>query len=92
MIPLRLSPELWSCRVLPLGILQRWLLPDGAFVEAGDAVACVQIENGLHEIIAPAEGWLTQDCEVNAVVEPGMVIAHLSGDLRAIPSTAGLPA
>lgn len=77
MIRITVSPELWSSTMLPEGILEKWLKPDGCFVEAGDCVATVRIEDALHELMAPAEGRLTIDRPVNAVVEPGAAIGHI---------------
>lgn len=77
MVPIRVASDLWNTSILPTGILQRWLLPDGTFVEAGDAVACVRIENRLYDIVSPAAGWLTVDCRLNSVIEPGTMIGHL---------------
>ena len=77
MIQIRVTPELWGTSLLPEGILQKWLQPDNALVEAGEPVAYVQIENGLHALMAPAAGWLKQACVQNTVVEPGMVIGEL---------------
>ena len=78
MIQIRVAPELWGTNMLPQGILQKWLQPDGVLVEAGDPVASVQIEDCLHELMAPAAGWLKADCTPNTVIEPGMVIGHLA--------------
>lgn len=77
MIAISVSPDLWSSTILPEGILEKWLKPDGTFVEAGEAVAAVRIEDALHELAAPAEGWLSIDRPVNAVVEPGAIVGHI---------------
>jgi pyruvate/2-oxoglutarate dehydrogenase complex dihydrolipoamide acyltransferase (E2) component len=76
-IPIRVSPGLWHTTMLPQGVLVRWLRPDGALVESGEALACVEIEESVHEITSPGDGWLTLDCALNAIVEPGTIIAHL---------------
>jgi hypothetical protein len=77
MVEIRVAPELWGASILPQGILQRWLQPDGTLVEAGEAVACVQIEDSRHDLLAPVAGWLKAECPVNGVIEPGMVIGHM---------------
>ena len=76
-IQIRVAPELWGTSIMPQGILQKWLQPDGALVEAGEPVAFVQIEDGLHALTAPAAGWLKQNCPQNAILEPGAVIGQL---------------
>jgi pyruvate/2-oxoglutarate dehydrogenase complex dihydrolipoamide acyltransferase (E2) component len=77
MTPIRVETELWATSLLPEGMIEKWLVPDGAFVEAGDPLAALRIEGALHELIAPAEGWLTIDRKANDVVEPGAVIGHI---------------
>jgi pyruvate/2-oxoglutarate dehydrogenase complex dihydrolipoamide acyltransferase (E2) component len=77
MTPIKVEAELWATSLLPEGMIEKWLVPDGAFVEAGDPLAALRIEDALHELIAPAEGWLTIDRKANDVVEPGAVIGHI---------------
>lgn len=77
MITIAVPAELWSSVMLPEGILEKWLKPDGSFVEAGEAVASVRVEDALHELMAPAEGWLTIDRQANALVEPGAIVGHI---------------
>ena len=77
MTEIRVAPELWSTSMLPQGILQQWRRPQGAFVWAGEPIACVRIEDSLHELIAPASGRLKTEVSPNSVVEPGMVIGRL---------------
>jgi pyruvate/2-oxoglutarate dehydrogenase complex dihydrolipoamide acyltransferase (E2) component len=77
MTPIRVEPDLWATSLLPEGMIEKWLLPDGAFVEAGEPVAALRIEGALHELQASAEGWLSIDRKTNAVVEPGAVIGHI---------------
>ena len=72
------APELWASNMMPEGILERWLRPDGSQVEAGDPVAAVRIEDCLHELMAPARGRLHIELQVNSVVEPGMVIGSIT--------------
>lgn len=74
---IRVAPELWSCSMLPEGILERWLRPDGSTVNAGDPVATVRIEDSLHELIAPARGTLRTSLVANSLVEPGMAIGSV---------------
>ncbi len=74
---IKVAPELWASSMLPEGIVERWLMPDGAYVETGEPVAAVRIEDALHEVLAPATGWLSADVKVNAVVDPGATIGHI---------------
>ena len=69
---------LWRSRVLPEGILERWLVRDGACVSTGTPVALVRIEDALHEIMAPGNGVLKMSAKINAVIEPGSVLAELN--------------
>ena len=46
-------------------------------ISAGERIAEVRIEDALHEIVAPASGRATIVAEVNAVIEPGSVLATL---------------
>jgi hypothetical protein len=62
MTPIRVSQELWNSTMMPQGVLSRWLRLDGEFVDAGDALASVEIEGCVHIITSPGEGWLTLDC------------------------------
>ena len=74
---IKVAPELWASSMLPEGVVEKWLKADGAYVETGEPVAAVRIEEALHEIAAPATGWLTADVRVNSVVDPGAVIGHI---------------
>lgn len=44
MLALTVPDDLWATATLPGGVLERWLVPDGASVRAGDPVAAVRIE------------------------------------------------
>ena len=77
MTQIRVDSGLWTTSLLPEGIVEKWLMPDGAFVEAGEPLAAIRIEDSLHELCAPAEGWLSIDRKINSVVEPGAVIGHI---------------
>jgi len=70
--------ELWATNMLPEGLLEKWIYPDEALVEAGDPVASVRIEGALHHIMAPARGTLHIAARVNSVVEPGSTIGTVS--------------
>lgn len=77
MTPVHAAPELWAGSMLPEGFIEDWLVPDGALVETGDALAVLRVEDARHKVMAPAKGRLTIDRRRNAVVEPGAVIAHI---------------
>jgi pyruvate/2-oxoglutarate dehydrogenase complex dihydrolipoamide acyltransferase (E2) component len=75
---IRMDTDLWATSMFPEGLIERWLVADGAAVIAGDRVAEVRIEDALHEIVAPASGRLTISSSRNSVVEPGAVIAQVN--------------
>jgi hypothetical protein len=74
--PVTVPADLWATGILPEGIIEKWLYADGSFVEFGDPVALVRIEDALHDIMAPCKGRLHVGC--NAVIEPGMVLGHVA--------------
>ena len=80
MLEIRVDEALWASSMLPEGTVVRWLVADGAMVMAGKPIVEVRIEDALHEIIAPANGRLTIAAAVNNVVEPGSLLATLSGE------------
>ena len=69
--------DLWATSLLPEGVIERWLASERAFVKRGEPLAMVRIEGALHELTAPADGWLAIERRANAVVEPGAVIARI---------------
>ena len=76
-IGIRVAPELWCSNMLPEGILECWLNPDGSLVDCGDPIATVRIEDSLHELAAPERGRLQTGLKANSVVEPGTVIGDI---------------
>jgi pyruvate/2-oxoglutarate dehydrogenase complex dihydrolipoamide acyltransferase (E2) component len=62
---------------MPEGVVERWLQCDRAFVKAGEPLAAIRIEGALHELPAPASGWLTIERRVNSMIEPGTVIGRI---------------
>ena len=83
---IQIAPELWHSNMMPEGILERWLKPDGIQVEAGDPVAVVRIEDARHELMAPARGRLKREIGVNSVVEPGMAIGSIVRNIAKRPA------
>lgn len=75
---INVDEALWASSMLPEGIVERWLISDGAVVAAGERIAEIRIEDALHEIIAPAGGRLTIVAAANTVVEPGSLLARLA--------------
>ena len=69
---------LWSDSMLPEGIMERWLIIDGAVARQGHAIAEVRIEGALHGIIAPATGCLAISAPLSSVIEPGILLATLT--------------
>ena len=74
---IRVSEDLWSTGMLPEGILERWLVEDGARVRAGEAVAAVRIGEAVHDIVAPVGGLLEVMAPASEVVDPGCIIAEV---------------
>jgi pyruvate/2-oxoglutarate dehydrogenase complex dihydrolipoamide acyltransferase (E2) component len=77
MADIKVASALWASSLLPEGIIEKWLRSDGAFVEAGEPVATVRIEDALHELTASAEGWLNAEVQAGSVIDPGTVIGHI---------------
>ena len=77
MVELVVAPEFWLSRMLPEGIVERWLVADGAVIRQNDPVADLRIEGELVKLKAPAAGTLSIDAKVNSIVEPGSVIGHI---------------
>jgi hypothetical protein len=71
------TPELWATNALPEGLIERWLVPDGSLVEAGDPVASVRVEDALHDLMAPARGRLCIELGANTVIEPGTTVGRV---------------
>ena len=75
---IRVSEALWSTGMLPEGILERWLVEDGARVRVGEAVAAVRIGEALHDITSPAEGLVAIMAPAGGLIDPGCVIAEVA--------------
>jgi hypothetical protein len=79
-IRINADEALWRNNMLPEGVLERWLVADGATARGGYAVAQVRIEGALHDIVVPATGCLTIVAPRLAVIEPGFLLATLAVD------------
>jgi pyruvate/2-oxoglutarate dehydrogenase complex dihydrolipoamide acyltransferase (E2) component len=77
---IKVDSALWATSMLPEGVVERWLVVDGAIVAAGDPMAELRIEDALHEITAPACGRVTIVAAVNTIVEPGSLLGSLAVD------------
>jgi pyruvate/2-oxoglutarate dehydrogenase complex dihydrolipoamide acyltransferase (E2) component len=74
---IKVDEALWASGMMPKGIVERWFITSGAWIKAGERIEEVRIEDALHEIVAPASGRATIVAAVNAVVDPGAVLATL---------------
>ena len=79
---IKVDEALWASSMLPEGIVERWFIANGAMISAGERIAEVRIEDALHEIVAPASGRATIVAAVNAVIEPGSILATLDDTTR----------
>jgi pyruvate/2-oxoglutarate dehydrogenase complex dihydrolipoamide acyltransferase (E2) component len=77
MADIRVPDGLWATSMMPEGVLERWLIPDGAFVRAGDPLAMIRIDDALHDVVSPAAGLLRVTVPAGQMIEPGSVIAQL---------------
>ena len=80
MLDLKVPDDLWATATLPEGVLERWLVSNGATVRAGEPVAIIRIEEALHEIMAPAHGRLAIIAAESSVIEPGTLLARVSSE------------
>ncbi|WP_419952144.1 biotin/lipoyl-containing protein [Methylobacterium sp.] len=76
---IRVSEALWSTGMLPEGILERWLVEDGAWVRTGEAVAAVRIGEALHDIVSSADGRVSIMAPAGDLIDPGCIIAEVAG-------------
>jgi hypothetical protein len=77
MVQLIVDPELWISRIYPEGLIEDWLVPDGAMVKAEQPVAQLRIEGELITLKAPAAGKLMIDSRKNSPIEPGSVVGQI---------------
>ena len=74
---IRVPEALWSTGVLPEGILERWLVEDGALVLEGEAVAAARIGDALHDIVSSASGRVAWMAPAGGLINPGCIIAQV---------------
>ncbi len=78
MMQLVVSPDFWVSRIYPEGVLERWLVGDGAKIAAGQEIVDLRIEGELIKLKAPASGKLVIETRDNGLIEPGTVIGHIA--------------
>ena len=77
MTDLIVPPDFWVSRIFPEGIVERWLVPDGADVRQKQPLAELRIEGELISLEAPIAGRLVIGAKVNGIVEPGSVVGYI---------------
>ena len=60
------------------GILQKWLVPDGATVAAGDVIYLLETDKVESEIEAPVGGQLRQIAEEGETYAVGVQVGEIS--------------
>ena len=78
MVELVIAPEFWMSRMLPEGIVERWLVSDGTVVKPNDPVVDLRIEGELVKLKAPAGGKLFIDIKANCSSESVAGRGHIS--------------
>jgi biotin carboxyl carrier protein len=78
MSDVKVTENLWATSMLPEGLLERWLVSEGAMVSAGEPIAQVRIEDALHDILAPSAGRLRIAASANDVLEPGATLGQVT--------------
>jgi pyruvate/2-oxoglutarate dehydrogenase complex dihydrolipoamide acyltransferase (E2) component len=83
LIRINADEALWRNNMLPEGMLERWLVTDGAVAQEGHAIAQIRIEGSLHDVVAPFTGRLAISAPTLAVIEPRFLLATLAVDAEA---------
>ncbi len=76
-IDVRVPAEFWASSIMPEGVVEKWLQPDGGQVKTGDPVAAIRVEGTLHKLPAPGAGQLQVLSKANSVIDPGFVICRI---------------
>lgn len=77
MVELTVAPDFWINRIYPEGLIENWLVPDGALVKQEQPIVQFRIEGELITLKAPAPGTLKIDSRKNSPIEPGSVVGHI---------------
>lgn len=75
---LRLDEALFENSMGQEAILLSWFAPGGAWVEQGQHVAEVLVEDRRHEIVAPVAGRIVDMVPTSTVLEPGDQLCRLA--------------
>ena len=73
----RLDEALFGNSLTQQAILSSWLVRRGAWIEQGQRLAEVLVEDMRHEIVAPVAGRLVDLVPVASVLEPGDQLCRL---------------
>jgi len=76
--PVRLDEALFENSMTQEAILSSWFAPQGAWVEQGQRLAEILVEDVRHEIVAPISGRLVDLAPVSSVLEPGDQLCRLA--------------
>lgn len=82
-VDVKVPPEFWASSILPIGVIEKWLLADGCRVKAGEPLVNIRIESMVHRLAAPYTGILKIHWKVNDVIDPGFVIGAVRQQLDA---------
>lgn len=75
--PVRLNEALFENCMAQEAILLAWSVPRDAWVEQGQRLAEVLVEDMRHEIVAPIAGRLVDPVAASTVLEPGDQLCRL---------------
>jgi pyruvate/2-oxoglutarate dehydrogenase complex dihydrolipoamide acyltransferase (E2) component len=77
MVQVAVSPDFWVSRIYPEGIIERWLVRDGASVKTDQALAELRIEGAIITLKSPASGTLVIETHGSSPIEPGAVVGRI---------------
>ena len=73
----RLDERLFGASMAPEAILLSWAAPAGGWIEKGQRLAEVLVEDMRHEIVAPISGRIVDAVAQTTVLEPGDQLCRL---------------
>ena len=76
--PVRLSEALFQNSMAQAAVLLTWAAPTGTWIEHGQRLADVLVEDMRHEIVAPASGRIVDAVPASTVLEPGDQLCRLA--------------
>ena len=77
MVQVAVSPDFWVSRIYPEGIIERWLVQNGATVKTDQPLAELRIEGAMITLKSPASGTLVIETHGSSPIEPGAVVGHI---------------